>query len=100
MPLPLFGLAVGATLSTIIVPLVIKVLVALGIGVVAYAGINELITNIQDFVVNSLSGIPGTIIAIAGLCQIDTVITMILSAVSIRVSLAITNGALKRWRLM
>lgn len=78
-------------LFTIIVPLVKKVLVALGIGVASYAALNALFAQVQAQVVASYGAMPATILQLLALGGMPTAIGIILSAMSARVAMLVVN---------
>lgn len=81
MPLPLVPIALGAFLSASIVPLVKKVLIALGVGIISYAALNGVYAQVQSAVTSSWG-------------QLGTVTLQLLSLAGFPDALGITLGAL------
>jgi ABC-type dipeptide/oligopeptide/nickel transport system permease component len=79
--------ALIATLITSLVPLVKMVLKALGIGVVSYVGINFILSQITDVIINNALSLPVAVQQILGLMKFDVAVNIILSAVTTRLTL-------------
>jgi hypothetical protein len=84
----LFSVAGGA--------LVAKILTTLGIGVVTFTGLTALLNNLKAAVFARASGVSADLAGILGLLQIDTCVSIILSAYAIRISLVAVNGTLSK----
>lgn len=76
--------------------LVAKAIIALGIGVVSYTGINALFTGIEALVRNSFSGIPSQYIGLIGLCGVDVAVNITLSALAAKLALDVVGGAVNK----
>lgn len=79
--------ALIAALITSLVPLVKMVLKALGIGLVSYVGINFILTQITDVIINNALSLPVSVQQILGLMKFDVAVNIILSAVTTRLTL-------------
>lgn len=79
--------ALVATLIASLVPLVKMVLKALGIGLVSYVGINFILGQITDVVINNALSLPLSVQQLLGLMKFDVAINIILSAVTTRLTL-------------
>lgn len=93
-------LAIGfwAVFTSIVVPLVVRVFVALGVGWVAYQGLDVLLDNIGALIQSTLSGMPPTVVEFLALVNADRATVIILSALSARLVLAgLTAAGL--WRV-
>jgi hypothetical protein len=89
MALPL-ALGIGAVLSTIIVPLVVKVFIALGFGFVTYSGIQLLLDVVLAQIQAQFAAMPvefDAAVALFGYMNVDKAITMIFSAIVMRATL-------------
>ena len=86
MPLPIFG--VGALLSAIIIPLIVKVMLALGIGFVAYTGINLALDQAYDLIVSNFQAIPTAPLQLLAIANADVYFSMLFSAYGIRLVIA------------
>jgi len=77
LPAALAGLA---ALAPVILPLARRVAWGLGFGVVAYAGIGALWTEIQSQIWSNLGGTSASILTILGMARVDDGLQVILSA--------------------
>lgn len=87
MPLPLAA-GIGVVIATIIVPLVVKVLVALGFGFVTYTGVQLLLDTVLNAIQAQFAS-TGFEAArnLLGYMNVDKAITMMVSAITIRATL-------------
>jgi len=92
---PLIGGLLGA-LAGAMGHMVARVLVSLGIGYVTYQGVDTSITWARDFVFAKLGGLPADVLGIAGLMQVGTMISIVASALVVRVSIAGLIGGAKK----
>jgi hypothetical protein len=74
-------------LLTIVTPLVKMALKALGIGVVAYMGINVVLDQALQYVTNNISSLPPSAQALLGLAKFDVVINIWFAAITTRLVL-------------
>ncbi|WP_047934780.1 DUF2523 domain-containing protein [Pseudomonas putida] len=79
--------ALIATLITSLVPLVKMVLKALGIGLVSYVGINFVLSQIIEVVINNALSLPLGVQQLLGLMKFDVAVNIILSAITTRLTL-------------
>lgn len=87
-------------LLTIVTPLVKMALKALGIGVVAYLGINLVFDQAHQYVLNQIGNTPGPAQAILGLAKFDVVINLWFSAITTRLVLSGMNKVSGRKKSM
>jgi len=80
-------------LTTILGPLVTRVLTGLGIGAVSYVGITALLAQVKSYMVSSVSGAPADALQLMGLAKLDIAFNIILSAVTARAVMAGMNAA-------
>lgn len=74
-----------------------RVLLALGVGFVAYSGITATLDWLQAQVVANLQGLPGRVVQLLGVLQVDVSVSILFSAVAARLVLqGLTSGVLKR----
>lgn len=92
---PLIG-GLLAALAGAVGHIVGRVLVSLGIGYITYQGIDTSIGWARDFVFARLQGLPADVLGIAGLMQVGTMISIVASALVVRVSIAGLVGGAKR----
>jgi Protein of unknown function (DUF2523) len=95
--MPVFVAALIGGLVSAASSLVGRVLLALGIGYVAYTGISALLDWLKAEVMSELSGLPAQGITILTLLKVDVGISIIFSAYAARLILAgVTSGAITR----
>ena len=74
-----------------------RVLLALGIGFVAYTGIDVVLSGLQSQVVANFGGLPAVAIGILAVTKIDVALNIIFSAIAARMVLkGLTSGTMKR----
>lgn len=75
-----------------------QVLIGLGISVVTYSGVDTTINWLKSGAVAALGGLPAEVIGILGLMQVGVCISMVFSAMAVRLTLnGLTSGTFKRW---
>lgn len=79
-------------LGTVVGPLVMKVLKALGIGAISYVGINAVLDQAKDAILSNMAGLPADVASLMGLFKFDVAINITLAAVSTRFLLAGVNS--------
>lgn len=85
MPLP--ALVFGSVIAAIAVNLVVKVLLALGIGFVSYSGITNILDYAQTEIQNRAAALPPEVLQMFSIMNIDVYITTVMSALAIKLSL-------------
>lgn len=75
----------------IVLPIIKMVLKALGIGVVAYLGINLVISEAKDFVLANVGNAAPAIQMVLGLAKIDIAVNMYFAAITTRMVLTGLN---------
>lgn len=83
--------AIMTFLSTAIVPLVKKVLSALGIGAVTYVGINFVIDQAKAQMMAQLTGVSADVAQIMGMFKFDVAVNIVFAAVTTRIVLSGVN---------
>jgi len=74
-----------------------RVLLALGIGFVAYTGIDIVLSTLLGDITTRIGGLPAFIIQVLGVVQLDRAIQLLFSALTARLVISgLTSGALKR----
>lgn len=77
--------------------LVGKVLIALGLGWVTYSGVSDLLTWGEQYVKANMSGLPAMVVEIASATKVDVAISILISAISIRMLLnGLTGGSFRK----
>jgi hypothetical protein len=101
MQIPLW-LASLLGLGPIVLPLVKRVIFGLGFGLVTYMAVGALLDTIHDLVIAKLGEATGQILAILGLAKVDVAISIIFSALGIKLGFMGLNAAgnlvRARWR--
>jgi len=72
--------ALFAILASILGPAVVKALKFIGFSVVTYAGIDVVISNVQNQIATSFGGLTSDALTMVSLMGIDSAITILLSA--------------------
>lgn len=83
MPAPLV-VAFWSSFVAIAGPLVVRVLAAIGLGVVAYAGISELMDTLFDLVQTNIGALGADILQFVAVFNVDRFFTMVFSAFTIK----------------
>lgn len=93
MPI-IYGLIAG--LVSLVPAFVAKILIALGIGVVSYTGASALLGVLKDQVLGAAGSISGDVGSFLNLAGFDVCLSMVLSALAIKLSLQTTNGVINK----
>jgi len=95
--MPVFIAALIGALVSAAGTIVGKVLISLGIGYVAYTGMDVSITWVRDQALANLSGLGADIVNMAGVLRIGSAINILTSAMLARLTLnGLTSGVLKK----
>jgi Protein of unknown function (DUF2523) len=100
MPIPV-ALAGLAVLAPTIVPLAVRLLVGVGVGVATYTGVTVLWQTVQDNIWSSLGATNVSVLTIIGMARVDDAIKLVLSAGTTLLLLrgiSAATGAVSRWR--
>lgn len=96
--MPTFLAALGGMFLNIAGSLVLRVLVSLGIGVVAYKGMTTSLDWLKDQAVASVSGLPADVLGIMSTLKVGNCISIIFSAILARLIIqGFTGDTVKRW---
>jgi hypothetical protein len=92
--MPLFLAAILGALSQAAGSLVGRVLVSLGLGYAAFTGINTMISGVQVYALSQFNSLPADAIILAGKMRVGVAISMIFSAMLMRLALnGLTSAA-------
>jgi len=80
----------------LVTPLVRRALIALGIGVVSYVGLSEILDLLVQQIQTQMGQAPAAIAGIAGLMGVPDAIGIILGGLTARIALE----QLKRWQIL
>jgi len=92
MPLPL-ALGGAAVSAIIAVPLVVRILTAIGLSVVTYVGVNALWETAQAQIWSALGGVSANILTILVMARVDDAMMLVFSAGSAKLVLKGLNAA-------
>jgi hypothetical protein len=96
--MPLFIASLLGGLINIAGTIAGQVLIGLGISVVTYTGMSTTIDWLKSGAVAALSGLPAEAIGILGLMKVGVCISMVFSAIAVKMSLdGLTSGTVKKW---
>lgn len=96
--MPVFLAALGGVLLNITASMVGRILVSLGIGVVAYKGISGSLDFLKSQVVASASGLPADVLGMLSTMKVGVCISIIFSAMLARLLVTGMSGdTVKRW---
>jgi len=75
-----------------------RVLIALGISAVTYTGLTTSLDWLQAQAVANLQGLPVDALNVIGLLQVGNFISLIISAITVRLTLqGLTGGSFRKW---
>jgi hypothetical protein len=95
--MPFFIAAILGGLVQVAGTLVGRVLLSLGIGYVVFEGVDTSITFARDYLLSRIATMPGTAVAIAGTMKIGVCISILTSALVMRMVLqGLTGGSVRR----
>lgn len=96
--MPAFVAAIGGMLLNIAGSLAGQVLISLGIAMVTYTGVDAALGKLKGDALAAISGLPVQMVALLSYMQVGVAISIITSAVAVRLGLSGMNGAVKRFR--
>ncbi len=98
--MPVFIAAIGGMLINIVGTLAGRVLVALGIGVVTYTGLNASMDWLKAQALTSLQGMPADVVSLIAWLKVGQCISIVTSAIAARALISGMQGdTFKRWVL-
>lgn len=75
-----------------------RVLIALGISVVTYSGLATSLDYLKTSAVSALTGLPSELVAILALMKVGSCISIMMSAVTVRMTLnGLTGDTMRKW---
>lgn len=96
--MPVFIYALGGMLISVVGTLAGRVLVALGIGVVTYTGMNTALGWIKTQAITSFALLPADVMNIVGMMKVGVCISIVTSAIMARLVLSgLTSDTVKKW---
>lgn len=95
--MPVFVAAIGGMLINLVGTLVGRVLVALGLSVITYTGVNATLEALKAQAVQSLTALPPEVYGMLGMMRVGQCISIITSAIAARLLLdGLTSDTFKR----
>ncbi|MGO4281237.1 DUF2523 domain-containing protein [Cupriavidus sp. RAF20_2] len=85
--MPTILLALLGGLALVVGSLVGRVLIALGIGYVSFTGLTAFVGSIKDLILQNLYALPPEFVQVMSLVKLDTCISILFSAISVRLVL-------------
>lgn len=92
----LFIPALIGALATAMGSLIGRAIIALGIGFVAYKGIDLGIEQLRQQVMSSITGVPGQALQLVGYLWLDKALTVVFSGIGVALSMRALGGTVKR----
>lgn len=86
--MPALLIPIAVFIGSIIRPLIARILLALGLGVVTYVGGGSLIDAVKDEVINQFGGLSADLVNLLSTLQVDKCVTVLLSAYAVRFALS------------
>lgn len=98
--MPVFIAAFGGMLINLVGTLVGRVLVALGISVITYTGMNASMEALKMQAVNNFQSLPPEVFGILAMMRVGQCISIVTSAIAARMIInGLTGDTFKRWVL-
>lgn len=98
--MPVIASVIWGAFLNIIGSVVGRALVALGLGVVTFTGMNASLDWLRDQAVSSILQLDPQVVQLLGVLKVGTFISIISSAVAVRLLLSgVQSGTFKRWVL-
>lgn len=75
-----------------------QALISLGISVVTYMGVDTVLNKLKADTLAAFSGLPAELVSLLAYMKVGVAISIITSAVAVKLGLSGMNGAVKRFR--
>lgn len=96
--MPAFIAAIGGTLLNLVGSLAGRVLLALGLAVVTFSGVDLSLAYLKDQAIASANTLPAELLQLLAFLKVGECISIITSAVAVRMlSQGMISGTIKRW---
>jgi hypothetical protein len=96
--MPVFIAAIGGMLINLVGTLAGRVLIALGIGVATFTGVNASLTWLKNQAISSITALPPEVIGMLGTMKVGVAISIVTSAITARLILnGLSGDTFKRW---
>lgn len=98
--MPVFIAAIGGMLLNLVGSLVGRVLIALGMSVITFTGINAALDQLKGMAIQQFSGLPPEVFGMLATMKVGVAISIVTSAISARMVLdGLTSDTFKRFVL-
>jgi hypothetical protein len=91
----LVGLVAGRIMQWVLWGVLFKLVAALGVGFAIYTGLEVLVDSAEAEIMAQLSGAAANVVAVIGMLRIDQAITILFSAIGVRLTLNAFGGVRK-----
>lgn len=96
--MPVFIAAIGGMLINIAGSLVGQVLISLGIAAVTYTGVDTVLSTLKTNALQALTGLPADLVGLLSYMQVGVAISIVSSAIAVRMGINGMTGAVTRFR--
>jgi hypothetical protein len=96
--MPVFLAALGGVLINVAGSIAGQVLIALGISVITYSGVDLLLDRLKADTLSAFSGLPADLVGLLAYMKVGVAMNIIMSAVAVRMTLSGLSGVVKRFR--
>lgn len=97
--MPAFVVWILGALGPVLMSVVGRVLLALGIGIATFTGVDLALDSLKARIISDIQGLPAVIVGILGLLRLDQAILTVFSAFMATVAIRATQGAVSKWVL-
>lgn len=97
--MPVFIASIGGMLLNLAGSLVGRVLVSLGLSVITYVGVDAVLDKLKLNALEAFQGMPGELVSLLSYMKVGVAMSIITSAVAVRLGLSGLSGAVKRFRM-
>ncbi|BEP95704.1 DUF2523 domain-containing protein [Acidovorax sp. sif1233] len=98
--MPVFIAAIGGMLLNLVGSLVGRVLIALGMCVITYTGVNAALDELKNQAIQQFSSLPPEVFSMLAAMKVGVAISIVTSAMAARMLLdGLTSDTFKRWAL-
>lgn len=96
--MPTFIASIGGMLFNMVGSFAGQALISLGISVVTYMGVDTVLNKLKADTLAAFSGLPAELVSLLAYMKVGVAISIITSAVAVKLGLSGMNGAVKRFR--
>jgi len=81
-------------MGLVLVPLIGRVLIALGIGWTVFTGFDTLYSQVETYANTAFAGLPADVIALVAIARMDDAAALLLSAIAVKMAYKYTLGSI------